>query len=238
MNDIRYSIRALGKSKAFTESVLLFAGGGILGVLVAWWGVTALGQLGLSTLPRGFSVELDVTVVTFTLACALATGVFFGALPAWSAAREDTATTLKEVGGRGRSGGKHTQFLRSALVVTEIGLVVMLLSTASLLVKSFEALQRENPGFSPNGIITVQLALPPARYEVPEKRIAFTDAVLSRVRALPGVTSAGMTDLIPFAGRNGSGSYSSPDIVVPAGAPEPHPPGNAWWIPVTSRRSG
>jgi predicted permease len=219
---------ALGAGRArlmrllLAESVLLFAGGGILGVLVAWWGVGALGQLGLSTLPRGFSVELDLTVVAVTLLCALTTGVVFGALPAWSAAREDTATTLKEVGGRGSSGGRRTQSLRSALVVTEIGLAVMLLSTASLLVRSFEALQRENPGFSPNGIVTVQLSLPPARYDVPEKRLAFTDAVLSRVRAFPGVTSAGVTDLIPFAGRNGSGSYSSPDIIVPAGAPQPH----------------
>ncbi len=205
-----------------TESVLLFAGGGVLGVLVASWGVSALGQLGLSTLPRGFSVELDLTVVVFTLLCALGTGVFFGALPAWSAAQGDTAATLKEAGGRGSSGGRHTQFLRSALVVTEIALAVMLLSTAGLLVRSFEALQRQNPGFSPSGVITVQLSLPSARYDVPQKRLAFTDAVLSRVRGLPGVSSAGVTDLIPFSFSNGSGSYSSPDIVVPAGAPAPH----------------
>lgn len=219
---------ALGAGRArlmrllLTESVLLFAGGGLLGVWVAWWGVGALGQLGLSNLPRGFGVELDLTVVAFTLFCAVATGVFFGALPAWSASRGDTAATLKEVGGRGSSGGRQTQFLRSALVVAEIALAVMLLSTAGLLVRSFEALQRENPGFNPGGLITVQLSLPEARYDVPEKRLAFADALLARVRALPGVTSAGLTDLIPFAGRNGSGSYSSPDIVVPAGAPQPH----------------
>lgn len=224
-----FAIRsALGAGRArlmkllLTESILLFSGGGILGVLVAWWGVGALGGLGLSNLPRGFSVELDGTVIAATLLCALATGAFFGMLPAWGASHGDAVATLKETGGRGNSGGKRTQFLRSGLVVAEIALAVLLLSTALLLVRSFEALQRENPGFNPEGVITVQLSLPPARYDAPEKTIAFTETVLTRVRALPGVVSAGLTDLIPFAGRNGSGSYSSPDIVVPAGAPQPH----------------
>ncbi len=88
-----------------TESILLFFGGGILGVFVAGWGVTALGTLGLATMPRGFSVQLDLTVVAFTLSCAIVTGMVFGALPAWSAARGEAATTLKEAGGRGTSGG-------------------------------------------------------------------------------------------------------------------------------------
>jgi|CXWL01.1.fsa_nt_gi predicted permease len=205
-----------------TESVLLFAGGGILGILVAWWGVSALSTLGLSNLPRGFSVQLDLTVVGFTLACALLTGVAFGALPAWNAARAEAASTLKEVGGRGSSGGRRTQLMRSGLVVAEIALAVMLLSTAGLLVRSFEALQRETPGFTPNGVITVQLSLPAAKYDVPEKRIAFADAALGRIRALPGVRSAGLTNALPFAGSNNSGSYSSPDIVLPPGAPAPH----------------
>lgn len=205
-----------------TESVLLFAGGGILGILVAWWGVSALGNLGLSTLPRGFSVQLDLTVVAFTLASALLTGLAFGALPAWNAARAEAASTLKEVGGRGASGGRRTQLMRSGLVVAEIALAVMLLSTAGLLVRSFEALQRETPGFTPNGVVTVQLSLPAAKYDVPEKRIAFADAALGRIRALPGVRSAGLTNALPFAGNNSSGSYSSPDIVLPPGAPAPH----------------
>lgn len=205
-----------------TESVLLFAGGGVLGILVAWWGVSALGNLGLSNLPRGFSVQLDLTVVGFTLACALLTGLAFGALPAWNAARAEAANTLKEVGGRGSSGGRRTQLLRSGLVVAEIALAVMLLSTAALLVRSFEALQRETPGFNPGGVVTVQLSLPTAKYDVPEKRIAFADAALGRIRALPGVRAAGLTNALPFAGSNNSGSYSSPDIVLPPGAPAPH----------------
>lgn len=205
-----------------TESVLLFSGGGVLGVFFAWWGVKALSGLGLSNLPRGFSVELDFTVVAFTLAIAFATGFLFGTLPAWSASRRDAATTLKEAGGRSGSGGRQTHRLRSALVVGEVALAVMLLSTAGLLIRSFEALQRQAPGFEPLGLITARLSLPANKYDVPEKRIAFADALLARVRALPGVKDAGITSGLPFSGGNGSASYSSPDIVVPPGAPAPH----------------
>lgn len=205
-----------------TESVLLFSGGGILGVFFAWWGVKALAGLGLSNLPRGFSVELDGTVVVFTLICAFATGFLFGTLPAWSASRRDAAATLKEAGGRSGSGGRHTQMVRSGLVIGEVALAVMLLSTAGLLVRSFEVLQRQNPGFEPGGLVTARLSLPANKYDVPEKRIAFADALLARVRALPGLKTAGITTGLPFSGSNGSASYSSPDIIVPPGAPAPH----------------
>ena len=205
-----------------TESVLLFSGGGILGVFFAWWGVGALTSLGLSNLPRGFSVQLDLTVVAFTLISAFLTGFLFGTLPAWTASRRDAAATLKEAGGRSGSGGRHTQMIRSGLVVGEVALSVMLLSTAGLLIRSFEVLQRQSPGFEPMGLVTARLNLPANKYDAPEKRIAFADALVARVRALPGVKSAGITTALPFSGGNGSGSYSSPDIVVPPGAPAPH----------------
>ena len=218
---------ALGAGRArlmrllLNESLLLFFAGGVLGLLVAQWGISALGSLGLSTLPRAFGVELDFDVFAFTFLCALLTGLGFGALPAWSASRSDAATALKEAGARG-SAGKRTTFLRSALVVGEIALAIMLLSTAGLLVRSFAKLQQENPGFSPGGIITARLDLPFAKYDQPAKRIAFADAALGRLRALPGVQAAGLTTALPFTGNNSSGSYSSPDIVVPAGTPAPH----------------
>jgi predicted permease len=203
-----------------TESLVLFVAGGALGILVAWWGIGALESLGLQNLPRGFDVSLDATVLGFTLLAALLTGVVFGALPAWTATRGETASTLKESGSRGGS-GRRTQFLRSGLVVTEIALAVMLLATAALLIRSFERLQREDPGFRADGVLTVQLTLPAARYDVPEKRVAFVDSVLARLRALPGVTGVSLTTVLPFTGNNSSGSYSSPSS-----------------IPSTSRRSG
>lgn len=204
-----------------TESVLLFFTGGLLGSLVAYGGLQAIGSLGLSTLPRAFGIELDLTVFGFTLLCAVLTGVAFGALPAWSASRSDAATALKEAGARG-SAGKRTQTMRAGLVVAEIALAIMLLSTAGLLVRSFERMQEQSPGFSPGGVVTAQLTLPAAKYDQPAKLVAFADAALTRLRALPGVRAAGLTTVLPFSGNNGSGSYSSPDIVVPAGAPQPH----------------
>ncbi|MBI3886379.1 MAG: ABC transporter permease [Opitutae bacterium] len=204
-----------------TESVLLFFTGGLLGLLVAYGGVQALGSMGFSTLPRAFGIELDFTVFGFTLLCAVLTGLGFGALPAWWASRSDAAAALKEAGARG-SAGRRTQTMRAGLVVAEIALAVMLLSAAGLLVRSFERLQQENPGFRPGGVLTAQLALPAAKYDRPEKRVAFADAVLARLRALPGVTVAGLTDVLPFTGSNNQGSYRSPDIVLPPGAPGPH----------------
>ena len=218
---------ALGAGRArltrllLTESLAIFLAGGALGLLVAGWGVDAFGALGLSTLPRAFGVQLDFSVFAFTLLCALLTGLAFGALPAWSASRGDAAAALKEAGTRGTA-GKRTASLRAALVVGEIALAVMLLSTAGLLVRSFAKLQQENPGFAPDGVITAQLSLPPAKYDVPAKRVAFVDATFARLRALPGVRSAGLTNVLPFTGNNSSGSYNSPDIVLPSAAVIPH----------------
>src|SRR5262249_31692190 len=151
-------------------------------------------------------VSLDFTVFGFTLLCALATGVAFGALPAWSATRGNTADALKEAGTRATSGRRHLT-LRSALVVTEIALALMLLATASLLIKSFNRLQEVSPGFVRETVLTANFALPTTKYDTPEKQIAFQTQLLDRIRALPGVKLAGTTSNLPFTGNNNMGSY-------------------------------
>jgi predicted permease len=178
-------------------------------------------MVGLSTLPRAFAVRLDPTVFAFTLVCAVVTGIAFGALPAWSASRGDPSISLKESGARG-SAGRRTQRLRAALVVSEMALAVMLVATASLLIKSFIRLQAVDPGFVPGGVIAAQVSLPPGKYDKPEKIVGFENAVIGRLAATPGVLAAGDTDLLPFSGGGNSGSYSSPDIVLPPDAPAPH----------------
>ncbi|HVT73032.1 MAG TPA: ABC transporter permease [Lacunisphaera sp.] len=218
---------ALGAGRArlvrllLTESLVLFLAGGTFGLLIAWWGVGALGRVGLSTLPRAFGVSLDPAVFGFTLLSALLTGLVFGALPAWSASRSDAAAALKEAGARG-SAGRRTTLLRAGLVAGEIALAVMLLSTAGLLVRSFARLQEQSPGFTPVGVATARLDLPGAKYDRPEKVIAFHDATVAALRALPGVTDVGFTDILPFSGNNSQGSYTSPEIKLPEGAPIPH----------------
>jgi putative ABC transport system permease protein len=218
---------ALGASRLriirmlLSESIVLFVAGGLLGLLVAVWSLDALQMVGLSTLPRGFGVSLDPTVFAFTLVCALLTGLAFGALPAWSASRDNPSDSLKEAGARGSS-GRRTQRLRSALVVSEVALAVMLVATASLLIKSFVRLQQVDPGFIPGGVIAAQVVLPEGKYNTPEKMVAFHDAVVGRLEMAPGVVAAGATDVLPFTGGGNSGNYSSPDIVLPQGAPDPH----------------
>src|SRR6185312_5131835 len=91
-----------------------------------------------------------------------------------------------------------------------------------LLVKSFQRLQQENPGFTAGGVITAKIDLPAEKYGEPGKLTAFHDATVAALRALPGVTEVGVTSLLPFTDNNSQASYTSPDIVVPAGAPQPH----------------
>ncbi len=218
---------ALGASRLrvvrmlLTESLVLFLAGGLLGIIVAVWSIDALQGMGLSTLPRAYGVRLDPTVVAFTLACAAGSGLVFGALPAWSGSRDNPVASLKEAGGRGTA-GRRTQRLRGALVVVEIGLAVMLVATAGLLIKSFIRLQHVDPGFVPGGLLTAQVALPPKKYDQPGKITVFHDAVVARLAAAPGIVAAGATDSLPFSENQSLSNYSSPDIVVPAGAADPH----------------
>ena len=204
-----------------TESLVLFLLGGILGLVVALWGVGAVDAFGFSTMPRGFGVKLDAAVFLFTLGCALVTGLGFGALPAWSATKGNAADALKEAGTRATAGRRHL-WLRSGLVIAEIALSLMLLATAGLLVKSFQRLHGVSPGFSSENVLTAMLALPAAKYPTSESQAAFADRIVARAAALPGVTAAGLTSTLPFSGGNSQGSYSIEGYTSPAGQPAPH----------------
>ncbi|HZZ20592.1 MAG TPA: ABC transporter permease [Opitutaceae bacterium] len=218
---------ALGASRfrmvrlLLTESLVLFLTGGLLGLAVASWGIDGLRLIGLSNLPRGFEVSLDPAIFGFTLACALVTGLVFGTLPALSSSRNNPSASLKEAGARG-SAGRRTQRLRGALVVAEIALAVMLAATTSLLIKSFITMQKVDPGFVPGGVMTAQTVLPDGKYDTPAKVVAFHDAVIASLAQMPGVTAAGATDFLPFSSEFDSGTYTSPDIPLAPGAPEPH----------------
>ena len=218
---------ALGAGRArlvrllLTESLVLFLAGGVLGLLVALWGISAVDSLGISTLPRAFGVNLDFTVFAFTLLCALLAGVIFGSLPAWSASRGDAAAALKEASTRATA-GRRTQRLRAALVVTEIALAVMLLSTASLLVKSFARLQEQSPGFVAGNVLTARLSLEGPVYGDPVHRRAFYERLLQRASTLPGVTAAAITTGLPFGGSFWQNTYKIDGYTPPADQPQPH----------------
>ncbi|MEE9236090.1 MAG: ABC transporter permease, partial [Candidatus Acidoferrales bacterium] len=194
---------ALGATRArlirqsLTESTLLALVGGGAGVFLAWAGVRALSSFLPAKLPRLETIELDATVLGGSLALSLLAGIFFGVVPALHSARGDVDAALKE-GGRGRSGGALPNLLRSALIVGEIALSLMLLVGGSLMVRSFLKLQKVNPGYNASNTLTFTIALPSARYKSGEEKTAFFRLLQERIAGLPGVESVGGNMLLPF----------------------------------------
>jgi putative ABC transport system permease protein len=173
-----------------TESVLLAALGGALGVLLAWVGLRALTRLAPADLPRMDEVGIDGVVLGVTLGVVVLTGIAFGLVPALQASRPNLFEALRE-GGRGGTAGRRGNRLRRGLVTAQVALVVVLLTGAGLLIRSFLQLQQVELGFRPDNLLTMQLALPRAKYQGEPQRLAFYDALFERLRGLPGVRGAG-----------------------------------------------
>lgn len=182
-----------------TESVVLAVGSGVAGVILARWGLDALLALAPSSLPRISEIHLDSGVLIFSLALSIITGLVFGIAPAWLAARADVNEALKQ-GTRGSTEGGARGRLRSALVVLEVTFALMLLGGAGLLARSFMQLAHVDPGFTPENATLLQLSLPQKKYAMPEQQTAFADALLERVKVLPGVQWAGITHSMPLLG--------------------------------------
>ena len=172
-----------------TESVILSLCGAGVGLLFAIWGVAFLTSLQPDGIPRLEAVQVDGTVIAFTLGVAVLTGLIFGLIPALHATR-GMSHSLKE-SGRGAVTSRAGARLRGTLVVIEMALAVMLLAGAGLLLRSFVRLQAVDPGFRPDRTLSFELTLPDSRYQADAKRVAFFDQLLSGLRALPGVSSAG-----------------------------------------------
>jgi putative ABC transport system permease protein len=183
-----------------TESLLLGLISGALGLVLALWGMDLLLKAIPIDIPFWMKFDLDGRVLGFTAACSLLTGFVFGTVPALEASNPDLNETLKEGGRSGAGSGRHR--LRSLLVVAEIALSLVLLVGAGLMMRSFISLQNVNAGINPEGVLTMYLALPGAKYRAPEKRIAFFSQLLERLRAIPGVHSAGTNSGLPLAGNN------------------------------------
>ncbi|HLE63217.1 MAG TPA: ABC transporter permease, partial [Pyrinomonadaceae bacterium] len=217
---------ALGASRAklirqfLTESLLLSVLGGIAGLLLAIWGVATLVALIPRDTPRIEEIRLDYRVVLFTLGISILTGVLFGLAPAFQAAKSDLTDALKE-GGRGASEGRHRVHLRSLLVISEFALALILLIGSGLMIKSFLRLQEVKPGFAPNRLLTMRVALPEAKYSDFEKSRAFFENLFARLKARPEVTSVGAINLLPFGGSSGDRSFTIEDQPVAPGQPHP-----------------
>jgi putative ABC transport system permease protein len=183
-----------------TESLLLGLISGAIGLVLAMWGMQLLLAAIPIDIPFWMKFDLDGRVLGFTAACSLLTGFVFGTAPALDASTPDLNETLKEGGRSGAGGGRHR--LRSLLVVSEIALSLVLLVGAGLMMRSFISLQNVNAGINPEGVLTMNISLPGSKYRAPEKRIAFFNQLLERVRSIPGVQSAGTISGLPLAGNN------------------------------------
>jgi putative ABC transport system permease protein len=187
---------ALGASRRrivrqlLTESVLLAMVGGVLGLLLALWGLHALVALSPANIPRLDQIGIDGKVLAFTLTVSLLTGIIFGLVPALQASKPDLNESLKE-GGRGSSGGVRGRRIRSLLVVAEIALSLVLLVGAGLLIKSFIQLQKFDLGFNPNNLLTMRVQLPGSKYREPAQVVNFYQQVFQRMESVPGVQSVG-----------------------------------------------
>jgi putative ABC transport system permease protein len=182
-----------------TESALLAGAGGACGLLFAYWGLRAIAAWIPADVPIAHRVAIDPRILLFALALSLLTGALAGLAPALQMTRPDLAESLRD-GTRAGSGTSRGGRTRRVLVVLETALAVLLVAGAGLLVRSFARLISINPGFRADGVLTLEVILPEAKYEDGPRREAFTDELLERLRALPGVTAAGMISNLPVAG--------------------------------------
>jgi putative ABC transport system permease protein len=187
------------------ESLLLALAGGALGILLALWGLAPLRALVPADMIGGAPIALDSRVLLFTLFASLASGVLFGLIPGSRLLGTDLNVSLQE-GGRGSAGGGRARRMRSALVVTEIAMAAVLLIAAGLLLRSFSRLLNVPEGFNPDHVLSLQMALPQARYPKPGDRVAFLKNTLERVDSLPGIASASAISRLPLNPGNSSRS--------------------------------
>jgi putative ABC transport system permease protein len=180
-----------------TESIVLALMGAVLGLVFASIGLRVLMAVDPTSLPPLAPVQLDWTVVTFTLVLGVITTIVFGLAPALRTLRVNLVESLRE-GGQATVGG-HRQRLRSLLVIAEVTLAVVLVIGAALMVKSLSALGRIDLGFKADNMLTMRVSVPAARYDTPEKVVNFYRQLNDKVRGLPGVESAGFVRVLPLA---------------------------------------
>jgi putative ABC transport system permease protein len=197
---------ALGASRLrivrqlLTESVLLAALGGGLGLLLARWGKEALVKLNPASVPRISEISIDGRVLVFTVVISLLTGLLFGIIPALQTSQPNLPQSLKEVNTSLTINGRRFH-LRQVLVVTEIALTLIVLVCAGLVINSFVRLLRSNPGLNPNQVLTAGFSLSPTKYSDQIQTAAFFEQLRGKVTTIPGVQAAGASSIVPLSGR-------------------------------------
>jgi predicted permease len=222
-----FTVRAaLGAGRArlvrqlMTESLLLAGVGGAAGITLADSGVAFAKAFGPATIPRLADVRIDPFVLLFAAGVSLTTGVLFGLAPAWSVARDQLLPSLKDGGHRAGQGVRGAR-LRSALLVAEVALALMLVIASGLLVRTFAHLVAVDPGFNPDHVLTFELTLPSTAYGDADRIVPTYRAILLKLRSLPGVEAAGIGETVPMGGTGEStglripGRPATRDLVPP-----------------------
>jgi putative ABC transport system permease protein len=204
-----------------TESLLLAALGGTLGLALAAWGTEALVAMAPVSLPGLSEVAVQGRVLWFTAAVTLGTGFLFGFFPALRASREGVYDRLVRARPGLRLGGR----LRGGLVISQVAMAMVLLVGAGLLIRSLQQLNSAELGFDPAGVLTVGVALPAARFSDRADQVEFYRALLARFETVPGVISAGATSSLPLAGND-----HDADFRIEGLAPPSPPDANVAWI--------
>ena len=205
------------------ESLTLAVLGGALGLLLAGWAIGILvglyptGALGLGGVGGLESAAISGQVLAFTFLVALGTGVAFGLAPALLLSGQNPNQSLKE-GGRSSGQGSHRHRFRSALVVSEFALALVLLVGAGLMIKTLVVLSQVNLGFNPKGVLTMRIALRGAKYEEPQRQAEFFDQLLERVKSLPSVEWGSVSRGLPVEGWNGMSFVTDENPTPPPNA--------------------
>ena len=203
--------------EALLESLVLSVTGGVLGLGVAAIVLRVGVSLLPETLPRIEEIGLDGQVVLFAIVLSVLTGVVCGLAPAFAALRTNISEALKEGGRTGAAGGGHA-WLRSALVVGEIAIALVLLAASGLLLRSFEKMRAVDLGFRPVHVLTASYSLPQKQYTTQAAVDEFNHELIRRLQQLPGVKFAGLTSFLPASGGNSNSSFVVEGYVAPKGA--------------------
>jgi putative ABC transport system permease protein len=213
--ETRMALGATGMRLArqlLTESVTLAFMGGALGMALTPLALRGLVAIAAKSLPRTIHTSIDGRALALVVLVSVATGILFGLAPALQVARKGSFQGLKS--GRNTE-GRRPKRLRSALVMSETALSLVLVVAAGLLLRSFAQILKVDPGFRPDGVLTARVALPDSVYSKPEQVRGFYNTLLSRVQALPGVKAAGAVSLLPLSGQGGSGTVTIDTQAVP-----------------------
>jgi putative ABC transport system permease protein len=199
-----------------TESLLLAAIGGALGLMLAFWGTHALIALVPKEIPRAANIQLDAPVLIFTVMVSFVTGIVFGLMPAFQATRVDLNQSLK-ANARGSVAGRQRTRMGHALVIAEVALALILLVGAGLLLQSFAKLERVQSGLQTERLLTARVTLPAIAYPNPESIARFYEQAIARLRVAPGVRAASTTLPLPMSGALTTTDFDLAEHPLPKG---------------------